>query len=74
MKAKSQIDTHEAVCAERYKQIQATSEATLEKLQGIRAHFDERLKIRDRLQIITIFAVLFGPGAAADFVKKLIGL
>lgn len=73
-KAEAQITTHEAVCAERYKQIQTNTNAINAQLVEIQAHFDKRLRIRDALQVVTLAAVLLGPGAAAEFLKKLAGL
>ena len=54
---------HEAVCAERYTKI--------EKALG---DGDKRMTKIEYLLYATILAVLFGPGVAAEFTKKLLGL
>jgi hypothetical protein len=57
------LSVHEAICASRYENIQE--------------RFDDgkkRMKTIETLLYITIAAVLLGPGVAAEFVKKLIGL
>lgn len=59
----TRLSVHEAVCAERYK--------------GIQESFDKgskRMKTIEVLLYITIAAVLLGPGVAATFVKKLLGI
>ena len=59
----TKIAVHEAVCAERY--------AAIEKafVDG-----DKRMTRIEYLLYIVIAAVLFGPGVAAEFVKKVLGL
>ena len=55
--------THEAICAERY--------------AGIQKSFDDGSKRMTRIEYLlygVIVAVLFGPGVAAEFVKKVLGL
>jgi hypothetical protein len=57
------LSIHEAVCASRYENIQKS--------------FDDGSKRMARIEhilYVVIAAVLFGPGVAADFVKKLLGL
>lgn len=54
---------HEAVCAQRYKSIEEKLDAGRERMRGI------EIKL-----YIVIAAILFGPGVAADIVKKLLGL
>ena len=54
---------HEAICAQRYASIEAKLESGKERMRGI------EIKL-----YIVIAAVLFGPGVAADFVKKFLGL
>lgn len=62
-----QVDTklavHEAVCAERYNKICDSLDAG-----------DKRMTKIEYLLYGVIVAVLFGPGVAAEFVKKLLGL
>lgn len=74
MRAEYRIKTHEEVCAERYKQIQVTNDHIFTKLREIQTHFDQKMKVRDWLQGITLAAVLLGPGVAAEFLKKLVGM
>ena len=57
------LSVHEAICAQRY--------------EGIQARFDEGSKRMSRIEYLLyalIAAVLLGPGVAAEFVKKLLGL
>jgi hypothetical protein len=54
---------HEAVCAQRYDHI------SKQLNDG-----DKRMSKIEYLLYATIIAVLFGPGVAAEFIKKLIGL
>lgn len=54
---------HEAVCAQRYANIEAKLDAGKARMKSI------EIKI-----YIVIIAILFGPGVAADIVKKLLGL
>lgn len=57
------LSVHEAICASRY--------------EGIQARFDEGSKRMTKIEYLLyglILAVLFGPGAAAEFVKKFLGL
>lgn len=57
------LSVHEAICATRY--------------EGIQARFDEGSKRMTKIEYLlyaVILAVLFGPGVAAEFVKKLLGL
>lgn len=59
----ARLDTHEAVCAHRYEKISA--------------QFESGKKRMDKMEYLiyaVLIAVLFGPGAAAEFFKKLIGL
>ena len=59
----TRLSVHEAVCAARYEKIQES--------------FDKGSKRMDKIEYLlygVIFAVLFGPGAAAEFVKKVLGL
>ena len=61
--AEARIMAHEAVCAERYKNISETLD------KG-----DRRMNKIEYWIYAVLAAVLLGPGAAAEFVKKLIGL
>ena len=57
------LSVHEAVCAQRY--------------EGIQARFDDGSKRMTKIEYLlyaVILLVLFGPGVAAEFVKKLLGL
>jgi hypothetical protein len=54
---------HEAICAERYRMIQ-------ERLDNGK----ERMQRMEYILYIVIVAVLFGPGIAGEFVKKLLGI
>ncbi len=57
------LSVHEAICAQRYEQI--------EKRLG---DGSRRMRHIEILLYITIAAVLLGPGVAAMFVKKLLGI
>ena len=59
----AKLSTHEAICAQRYESIQRSFE-----------NGSKRMKTIEVLLYITIAAVLFGPGVAGEFVKKLLGL
>ena len=57
------LSVHEAICAQRY--------------EGIQARFDDGSKRMTKIEYLlyaVIIAVLFGPGVAAEFVKKILGL
>lgn len=57
------LSVHEAICASRY--------------EGIQARFDEGSKRMTKIEYLLyalIAAVLLGPGVAAEFFKKLVGL
>jgi len=54
---------HEAMCAERYRMIQERLDNGKERMQRI-----------EYILYIVIIAVLFGPGVASEFVKKLLGI
>jgi hypothetical protein len=57
------LSVHEAICASRY--------------EGIQARFDEGSKRMTKIEYllyILIGVVLLGPGVAAEFVKKLLGM
>jgi len=59
----TRLAVHEAVCAERYESIQR--------------RFDEGSKRMQKIEYLlygVIILVLLGPGVAAEFFKKLIGL
>ena len=57
------LSVHEAVCAQRYEGIQSSF-----------AKGDKRMTKIEYLLYIVIAAVLLGPGVAAEFAKKLLGL
>ena len=57
------LSVHEAICAQRY--------------EGIQARFDDGSKRMTKIEYLlyaVIILVLFGPGVAAEFVKRLLGL
>ena len=54
---------HEAICAQRYEAIQKTL-----------ADGDKRMTKIEYLLYAVMICVLFGPGVAGEFVKKLLGL
>lgn len=59
----TRLSVHEAICAERY-----------EKIKDSFDKGSKRMKTIEILLYIIIAAVLLGPGVAATFVKKLIGI
>ena len=57
------LSVHEAICAQRY--------------EGIQARFDDGSKRMNKIEYLlygVIVCVLFGPGVAAEVVKKVFGL
>jgi len=54
---------HEAICAQRYEAIESKLEAG-----------DKRMTKIEYLLYVVMACVLFGPGVAAEFVKKILGL
>jgi hypothetical protein len=59
----ARLTTHEQICAQRY--------------EGIQARFDDGSKRMTKIEYllyILIAVVLLGPGVAAEFVKKLLGI
>lgn len=59
----TKLAVHEAICAERYG-----------KIDGRLEDGDRRMTKIEYLLYVIIIVQLFGPGVAADFVKKLLGL
>jgi hypothetical protein len=59
----TRLAVHEAVCAERYNSID----------RSLRDG-DKRINKIEILLYVLLIAVLFGPGVAGEFVKKLLGL
>jgi hypothetical protein len=57
------VAVHEAVCAQRYEAIEKRLEDGSKRMRNIEVWL-----------YITLGAVLLGPGAMADVVKKLLGL
>jgi hypothetical protein len=57
------LSVHEAVCAQRY-----------ESIQGRFDDGSKRMTKIEYLLYVVIAAVLLGPGVAAEFVKKIIGI
>lgn len=63
LSVEAQLAVHEAICAERYKEINTSLDNGKDRMRRI-----------EILLYITIGAVLLGPGVAAEFVKKLLGI
>ena len=59
----ARLSTHEAVCAQRYEKINQSLDVGEKRMTKI-----------EYLLYAVIAAVLLGPGVAAEFVKKIIGL
>jgi hypothetical protein len=59
----TEFAVHQAVCDQRYKSIEDKLESGKRRMEGIQTQL-----------YIVIAAILFGPGVAADIVKKLLGL
>ena len=57
------LSVHEAICAQRYESIQARFDDGSKRMTKI-----------EYLLYIVILAVLLGPGVAAEFVKKMLGI
>jgi len=57
------LSVHEAICAQRY-----------ENIEKRLSDGSRRMKHIEWLLYITIAAVLLGPGVAAMFVKKILGI
>jgi hypothetical protein len=54
---------HQAICDQRYKAIEDKLESGKRRMENIQTQL-----------YIVIAAILFGPGVAADIVKKMLGL
>jgi hypothetical protein len=66
----TRLSVHEAVCAERYKSIE-------QSFSRVEKRFDDgsqKMKKLEYLMYAVMVAVLLGPGAAAIFFKKLLGV
>jgi hypothetical protein len=59
----ARLSTHEQICAQRYEGIQESF-----------AQGSKRMAKIEYLLYVVIAVVLLGPGVAAEFVKKLLGL
>ena len=59
----TRLSVHEAVCAQRYENIEKRFDDGSKRMQKI-----------EYLLYITIAAVLLGPGVAAMFMKNLLGI
>jgi hypothetical protein len=59
----ARLSTHEQICAQRYEGIQASF-----------AEGSKRMTKIEYLLYVVIAVVLLGPGVAAEFVKKLLGM
>jgi hypothetical protein len=61
--AETRLAVHEALCSERYRRIDESLSSG-----------DKRMAKIEYLLYAVILVVLLGPGVAAEFVKKLIGV
>jgi hypothetical protein len=61
--SETRLAVHEAICAERYKRIDESL-----------ATGDKRMAKIEYLLYAVMLVVLLGPGVAAEFVKKMIGV
>jgi hypothetical protein len=61
--AETRLAVHEAICAERYNRINTSLDDGSKRMTKI-----------EYLLYGVMLCVLLGPGVAADFVKKLLGL
>tara|TARA_R110000822_G_scaffold6815_1_gene28508 strand:+ start:2210 stop:2407 length:198 start_codon:yes stop_codon:yes gene_type:complete len=61
--AETRLAVHEALCSERYRRIDESLSTG-----------DKRMAKIEYLLYAVILAVLLGPGVAAEFVKKMIGV
>ena len=59
----TRLAVHEAICAERYKRIDESLSSG-----------DKRMAKIEYLMYAVMACVLLGPGVAAEFVKKLLGI
>jgi len=59
----TEFAVHEAICAQRYEAIQKSL-----------ADGDKRMTKIEYLLYVVMVCVLFGPGVAAELVKKVLGL
>lgn len=59
----TKLAVHEAVCTERYRSIEAKLDNGKDRMRNI-----------EYMLYAVMLAVLFGPGVAAEFVKKILGL
>ena len=59
----TEFAVHEAICAQRYEAIQKSL-----------SDGDKRMTKIEYLLYAVMVCVLFGPGVAADFVKRILGL
>ena len=59
----TKLAVHEAICAERY-----------QRIDGQLTSGEKRMTKIEYLLYVVILAVLLGPGVAAEFIKKLLGL
>ena len=59
----TKLAVHEAVCTERYRSIEAKLDSGKDRMKNI-----------EYMLYAVMLAVLFGPGVAAEFVKKILGL
>ena len=59
----TKLAVHEAICTERYRSIEGKLDSGKDRMRNI-----------EYMLYAVMLAVLFGPGVAAEFVKKILGL
>lgn len=71
---RSAISAHEQLCAERYTRIDENQAAIRQELETMKTVSNERMKKLEWMLYAIAAAVLLGPGAAAEILKKMFGL
>lgn len=77
----ARLMSHEAVCAQRYEQINRSLESGARRMDNIDVQIKDSsaasTKRMDKIEYLVyavLAAVLLGPGAAAEFFRKIVGL